>query len=232
MKHETLQTRSTHLPSEFVNLKRNTAVWSLLFAVLITGVVGFLAGKQSTVPSMSFPLQGSAEAGFARDMARHHAQAVQMAVILRDNSDDPEMRLLAFDIMMTQQAQIGVINGWLALWGLTTGTTEPAMAWMGMPTAGAMPGMASQDDLRNLETAQGLEAEGQFLNLLIPHHRAGVVMAQALLDRSQYPQMRALAQSIVNSQQSEITYMQNLLKRKGSPDVPESGENEHEQMSH
>lgn len=206
-------------------------VLALLLFTLV-GIAGYMLGGQRSLPVNNFPLDGSAEAGFARDMVRHHAQAVEMAVLLRDNSNDPALRLLAFDIMMTQQAQIGVMNGWLAIWGLNTGTTEPAMTWMDMPTTGAMPGMASQEELNRLREAKDMAADEQFLRLMIPHHRAGVVMAQALLDRSQHPQMRALAQSVVNSQQSEITYMQDLLKGMGLPKVPEDTQNEHEQMSH
>ncbi|HMN29918.1 MAG TPA: DUF305 domain-containing protein, partial [Caldilineaceae bacterium] len=64
------------------------------------------------------PAEGSAEVGFARDMAMHHAQAVNLAMLLRDRSDDEEMRQLALDILLTQQAQIGMMQGWLAVWGL------------------------------------------------------------------------------------------------------------------
>src|SRR5262245_60788609 len=79
------------------------------------------------------PRERSAEVGFARDMATHHAQAVNLATLLRDRSDDEEMRQLALDIMLTQQAQIGQMQGWLAVWGLPNVSLEPAMAWMEMP---------------------------------------------------------------------------------------------------
>jgi len=49
------------------------------------------------------PGNDSAEAGFARDMIVHHAQAVQMAEIIRDNTDSPDMRVLATDMSLTQQ---------------------------------------------------------------------------------------------------------------------------------
>ena len=92
----------------------------------------------------------SAEAGFARDMIVYHGQAVQMAEIIRDKTKSDSMRLLVSDISLTQQAQIGIMQGWLQAWGLPITGSEPAMAWMGHPTDGLMPGMASPDELDRL----------------------------------------------------------------------------------
>lgn len=86
----------------------------LSFAVLLVSVAVlafWLGTRQSSAPGENSP-----EAGFARDMMMHHAQAVDMATLLRDRTEDPEMRQLALDIMLTQQAQIGQMQGWLAVW--------------------------------------------------------------------------------------------------------------------
>jgi len=96
------------------------------------------------------PGNDSAEAGFARDMMVHHAQAVQMAEIMRDRTKSDAIRLLASDISLTQQAQVGIMQGWLQVWGLPITGSEPAMAWMGHPTDGLMPGMATPDELDSL----------------------------------------------------------------------------------
>jgi uncharacterized protein (DUF305 family) len=96
------------------------------------------------------PGNDSAEAGFARDMMVHHAQAVQMAEIVRDKTQSAEVRLLASDISLTQQAQIGIMQGWLEAWGLPITGSKPAMAWMGHPMDGLMPGMATPDEIDRL----------------------------------------------------------------------------------
>lgn len=57
------------------------------------------------------PGEDSAATGFARDMRAHHEQGVEMAEIMRDRTDDPALRLLATDIALTQQAQIGRMRG-------------------------------------------------------------------------------------------------------------------------
>lgn len=194
---------------------------------LVAGV-GFWWGGQA----VAMPQEGTAEVGFARDMATHHAQAVDMATLLRDRTSDAEMRSLALDIMLTQQAQIGQMQGWLAVWGQTNGGSGPAMAWAGMPTTGPMPGMARTAELNQLRTLSSVAADGLFLQLMIAHHRAGVAMAQAVLARTQRPEVRMLAQAIVNSQQSEIAYMQALRQRKGLPPVPAMSGMKQSDMTH
>lgn len=202
----------------------------LSFAVLLVSVAVlafWLGTRQSSAPGENSP-----EAGFARDMMMHHAQAVDMATLLRDRTEDPEMRQLALDIMLTQQAQIGQMQGWLAVWQYPIASTDPAMMWMDMPVNGGMPGMSTQVQLNELRELQGVKADGLFLQLMIVHHRGGVLMGEAALESAKSPEVLALAQSIVNAQTSEIAAMQDLLARKGFPSVmDEPKETNHEGMS-
>src|SRR5574342_479316 len=66
--------------------------------------VGQLTARSST------PGDESIEAGFARDMSEHHAQAVEMGMIAYQKANLPEVRTLGGDIAMTQQGQIGMMN--------------------------------------------------------------------------------------------------------------------------
>lgn len=50
---------------------------------------------------------------FARDMSAHHMHAVDMSVTLLKRARDPQVRLLAQDVALTQQAQVGQMAGWL-----------------------------------------------------------------------------------------------------------------------
>ena len=116
-------------------------------SVLAVGVA--LAMLLASMP----PGDDSAEAGFARDMIVHHGQAVQMAEIIRDRTESDAVRLLASDVSLTQQGQVGIMQGWLGVWGLPVTGSQPAMAWMGHPTDGPMPGMATPRGDRPLEQA-------------------------------------------------------------------------------
>lgn len=196
------------------------AVGALALAVL----AGWALGSLTSRPSV--PGEGSAEAGFARDMQTHHLQAVDMSMIVRDHTEDPAIDQLAYDIARSQQQQAGQMYGWLSLWGLPQASTQPAMAWMngaghsthngtaaedGAAMDTAMPGMATAEELAEFKAASGVEAERLYLELMIEHHKAGVTMAEALLPRTDIPAVESLAQSIVTAQQSEITYMDQLL---------------------
>ncbi|MDQ4002059.1 MAG: DUF305 domain-containing protein [Actinomycetota bacterium] len=161
------------------------------------------------------PGEGSAEAGFVRDMIIHHAQAVEMAEIVRDRTQSEEIRNLAANIALAQQAEIGQMRGWLEVWGLSATGSEPAMSWMGHPTEGQMPGMASPEEIDALQTAPPEEMDVRFLQLMIPHHEAALPMAEAILERTDRPEVERLATAIVASQQAEIKLMQNFLQRRG-----------------
>ncbi|QIN85518.1 DUF305 domain-containing protein (plasmid) [Rubrobacter tropicus] len=171
------------------------------------------------------PADDSAEAGFARDMSVHHAQAVEMAEIVRDKTESDEIRVLASDVALTQQGQIGQMQGWLDVWGLPATGTEPAMAWMGMPTQGRMPGMASPEEIGRLNDSPPAEADRLFLRLMIPHHRASLGMTQAVLDETDRPEVGELARAIQASQKAEIATMEDMLRARGG-EAPVGGPGE------
>jgi uncharacterized protein (DUF305 family) len=157
------------------------------------------------------PDDDSAEAGFARDMSTHHAQAVEMAGIVHDRTNDEALKVLTTDIILGQQDQIGQMEGWLNLWGLSQTGSDPPMAWMGHSVEGRMPGMASPEEVASLRTLPVDEMNEEFLRLMIAHHEAGIEMAQAVLQRTDEEQVELLANSIVNAQRGEIVVMNEML---------------------
>lgn len=204
-------TTSSRSRGEVVGLSVLAVVASLL-AGLVLGWALF--GRDG------FPLDGSAEAGFSRDMQTHHGQAVEMSLLVIDRSTDPQIRILAKDIATSQQGQAGQMFAWLQLWGLSPTGSQPPMAWMGSDHHGAtsasgesvpMPGMASTADLARLKAASGVEAEKIYLTLMITHHKGGVEMADAVLARSDRFEVVTLARAMKSAQTSEITVMQNML---------------------
>jgi uncharacterized protein (DUF305 family) len=166
------------------------------------------------------PGDDSPEVGFARDMIVHHGQAVQMAEIIRNKTESDDIRLLASDISLTQQGQVGMMQGWLGVWGLPTTGSEPAMAWMGHPTDGLMPGMAAPDEIDRLSKLPPKRADVLFLRLMINHHEAAIPMAQAVLGRTDQPEVEQLARSIKATQKAEIENMKAMVNER----VGDSGE--------
>lgn len=172
------------------------------------------------------PGEGSAEVGFSQDMSTHHAQAVKMAFIVRDQTADPEVRLLAYDIINTQSAQIGMMTAWLDRWKQPKIEPGGAMRWMNghggahVTAGGKMPGMATEAQLKALQSAKGKDAEVRFLQLMIAHHKGGISMAQAALSRAKDDQVQRLARTMVVGQQSEIDLMTRMLRDRGAVLTP------------
>ena len=179
----------------------------------------FWSGYLVARPTM--PGENSVDAGFARDMAAHHEQAVEMAEVIRTRTGDPRLRTLATDIALTQQAQIGRMRGWLDSWGLSATATAPPMAWTGHDGRG-MPGMATREEINRLTSVDVAAAEAEFLQLMVTHHRGGVSMARAAAELATVSGVRTLASSIVRSQTAEIDLLQQLLRERGlqAPSAP------------
>ncbi|MEV4244819.1 DUF305 domain-containing protein [Streptosporangium canum] len=201
--------------------RRRAALGVLLGCLAVAAVLLLVVGRTTA------PTDASAEAGFARDMSVHHAQAVEMSFIARDGSQDEALRRLGYDIIVTQTAQRGMFSGWLQQWGLNQSSERPAMAWMAghghdgtAQTSAAMPGMADEEELKRLREATGKEQEILFLQLMIRHHEGGVQMSQALLKLSDRDEVATMAGHIVNGQAGEIKLMTDMLRQRGAQPLP------------
>jgi uncharacterized protein (DUF305 family) len=190
----------------------------LALAVVVGLLLGYAGGLLT--PGLTRPGDASVEAGFARDMSTHHAQAVEMAMLAHQKAGDPDVRQLAADIALTQQAQIGIMRTWLTDWHLDPTGSQPRMAWMPEGTAGLrdglMPGMATDAERDQLRTATGPDFDILFLKLMRTHHLGGIHMAEGVLDLSDDDQVRELAQTMVDGQKKEIDAIQALLTKLGA----------------
>ncbi|MFE0179006.1 DUF305 domain-containing protein [Streptomyces sp. NPDC059002] len=197
-------------------------VGSLTAAVLVAGGVTAAVAVTDGSDSGGTPASSSADAGFARDMAVHHQQAVEMSYIVRDRTDDEEVRRLAYDIAQTQANQRGMLLGWLDLWELPKVPEGAPMEWMGMgdmppgKDGALMPGMATNAELARLGKLSGKKAEVLYLQLMTRHHRGGVHMAEGCVKRCGVSVERRLARGMVESQESEISLMKSLLEARGA----------------
>jgi uncharacterized protein (DUF305 family) len=211
--------------------RRPRAVRNTLFAVIAVALV-LLGGGLAValgIGRTEAPTADSVDAGFSRDMGRHHLQAVEMANLALDRSDDPAVRGLAFDISATQTNQTGRMQGWLSIWGLQP-TGGDTMAWMGdsmgghaghsMGGNGLMPGMATEEELANLRALSGTAFDVEFLRLMMRHHQGGTEMAGYAAEHADNQAVRDLADSIVTSQAAETTLMTDMLAERGGTPLP------------
>jgi uncharacterized protein (DUF305 family) len=204
------------------------AVGVLAAAALAFGIGRFTAFGVGSGAAAGMPTTDSADAGFARDMQVHHAQAVDMAMTIYRTTDDDELRTLAYDIATGQASQSGRLYELLVQWGLPQ-AGGPLMAWMtsdehaghggGTTTAKtdaelrAEMGMATDAELARLDSASGQPADCLFLSLMIRHHEGAIAMVDAVLERGQA--VTGVARSMKQTQAAEVVAMQQAQERLG-----------------
>jgi uncharacterized protein (DUF305 family) len=208
---------------------------AFLLAVIAVGLLAAGGGLAVAlgIGRTDTPAADSVDAGFSRDMSRHHLQAVEMANLALLHTQDTEVRQLAFDISATQTNQVGRMQGWLALWGLPL-SGGAVMSWMSgdmaamhhMPDpadaadGAVMPGMATETELAGLRGLSGTELDVRFLQLMIRHHQGGLEMARYGQAHATQAAVRSLARSIAETQTAETTTMGTMLRARGGTPLP------------
>ncbi|MFC4564561.1 DUF305 domain-containing protein [Nocardiopsis mangrovi] len=178
---------------------------------------GTAAEDDSAAPSSS--PEASAEANsadvmFAQMMIPHHEQAVEMSSLAESRAGD-EVLDLAQRIEDAQGPEIERLTAMLETWG------EPTEPEGGMDHG--MDGMMSDDQMAELEAAEGEEFDTLYLELMIEHHEGAVEMAQTELESGSYPEAVEMAQEIVDAQETEIEEMRGLLGEDPSAPAEDSG---------
>lgn len=161
------------------------------------------------------PGPGSVDAGFYLDMAAHHEQGVQLALIELANGENPVVLGFAQEVVIFQQYELGLMDEQLREWGLGRADREDvAMGWMGAPVPQeAMPGLATDEQIDELQAAEGEAADALFLELLAEHHRGAVHMATYAAENADSSAVRALAQRMARNQAIEINEFAQTAER-------------------
>jgi len=202
---------------------------ALIFVVLALCalVAGFFVFQQSTQDKK--PAIDPIDSGFARSMLLHHAQAIQMSMMMRDAAS-PEVQALAQSIIIKQTREMGVMEGWLTAWNEPVMLAGPPMAWVENATnvrhlddqlyqaqckadGGAMAGVATPEQLEELKNATSTEKEIIFLELMLAHHRAAIPMAWFANRNGESSLVKALASSMIREQGMEIGWIQLKLQQ-------------------
>lgn len=199
------------------------AVIGALVLVIAVGL-GYVWGSSGSSSGTYVPGVNSVDAGFARDMATHHQQAITMAAYTRDNDTNILVKTIAYDIETSQSIQMGQMEGWLQQWGVSRTSGTP-MAWMkGMHMhvgpSGLMPGMATPAQMNRLLSSHGKALSILFLQLMIHHHQGGVMMAQYAMHHATEPYVRQLATDMYTVQNDEIVQMEQILRKMGGTALP------------
>ncbi|MBV5260612.1 DUF305 domain-containing protein [Synechococcus moorigangaii CMS01] len=144
---------------------------------------------------------------FIDGMILHHQGAIAMAETALETSAREEIQTLAQEIIAAQEIEIAQMQRWRQAWYPNADET-PVMyhadANHMMPMSEAMQAEMRMDV--NLGPADS-QFDLRFLGAMIPHHEGAVIMAQQVLEQSDRPELLALAEEILTTQQSEIDQM-------------------------
>jgi uncharacterized protein (DUF305 family) len=155
---------------------------------------------QATVSETTATLS-SVDKTFLEMMIPHHNQAVEMSHLAEKNTTNPEILALAKLIDEEQHHEIDLMSQWLGTKGGHDHSHDDHQ----------MDGMLSADQMKELEQAKDAEFDRLFLEGMIVHHEGAIEMTQ-MVTSSDNPDVRNLANSIIDSQTEQIRQMRELLE--------------------
>ncbi|MFN8467883.1 MAG: DUF305 domain-containing protein [Caldilineaceae bacterium] len=77
-----------------------------------------------------------------------------------------------------------------------------------MTATGDMSGMAGMGDMGGMNMSPDTAFDIRFIDSMIPHHQGAVAMAQQALQQAEHPEIKQMAQQIIDAQNAEMKQMQ------------------------
>lgn len=161
-----------------------------------------------------------ADVHFMSGMIHHHAQAVLIAKWAPTHGASAELQRLAERIVVAQNDEIVTMQTWLRDKGEPVPDATPGpmrMKMNGMEHDMLMPGMMSEDDLKRLDAARGVDFDRLFLQFMIRHHEGAIDMVDTLFASAGAAQDETVfrfASDVVADQTTEIRVMQEMLDKR------------------
>ncbi len=196
------------------------AAGALMFTLAACGDESGTNDAQAKQTAPNGDVFNGTDVDFATAMIPHHAQALVMVDLTRGRNLSPEVRELTEDIRAAQAPEIEQMVSWLTVWDKPIPETmrdhanaeDHGMSGHDMGDDSTdMPGMMTDEEMAELEAAQGEEFETMWLEMMIDHHKGAIEMAQDEQEHGIFTPAVKLARSIEVSQQAEIDHMKELL---------------------
>lgn len=139
--------------------------------------------EQARIDSLRRPY-AAADIQFMSGMIHHHAQAVKMAGWAESHGASKSLQIFCGRIALGQTAEIGLMQQWLK--ERNQPVPEPDARGMKMNMGGmehfvAMPGMLTDEQMKQLDVSRGVEFDRLFLGFMIQHHKGAISMVETLL---------------------------------------------------
>src|SRR5438067_11477330 len=169
-----------------------------------------------------------ADIDFMTGMIPHHAQAVIMAGWAPSHGARKDVAILCERIVVGQADEIRSMQQWLSDRGLPTPdakSTRMKMKMNGVEHDMLMPGMLTDQEMAELDTARGREFDRRFLIGMIKHHQGAIDMVNDLFKSygaAQDDIIFKFASDVFSDQSIEIGVMNKMLASAGAQ--PKEGE--------
>lgn len=144
----------------------------------------------------------SADVSYTRMMIEHHTQALEMTELAPDRAESSKVKALAERIAAAQGPEIATMKAWLKEHGKAEKSDDHEHA--------AMPGMATEAQLKKLRAARGKAFDQLFLTLMITHHEGAITMATDVKAQGNNIRTEEMADDVVAQQASEINRMRDM----------------------
>lgn len=158
----------------------------------------------------------SADVDFLQDMITHHAQAVVMGDLAKDELSDPKVKAMAARISAEQKPEMRGMARTLKSWKekVPPQADNPNFGVRdGHSSHSGMPGMATTRQLDELGAAKGGEADRLYLDLMIKHHQGALTMCKTLGSKGSDERTSELGDDISVTQTKQIEQMKAMRKR-------------------
>ena len=170
-------------------------------------------GMSGGVETGSFDEDQPFDLQFIDQMIVHHQMAIMSSEHMISNSERPELRQLAENIQKSQSEQIEQMQESRDEWYPDDAKQEPEMS-NDMMDDGMMEKEMMEKEMMG-GSMQGMMggdiADAMFLRMMIPHHQDAIDMSEEALERAEHPELKELAQTIIDEQSAEIELMQGYL---------------------
>ncbi len=195
-----------------------------LVAAAIAGPVSRIAAQtpmtgveQARQDSIRRPYT-KADIEFMSGMIGHHSQAVKMAGWAESHGASKSLQIFCGRIAMAQTAEIGLMSAWLK--DRNQPVPEPDPRGMKMQMNGTtmymmMPGMLTEAQMAQLDSARGVNFDRLFLTFMIQHHRGAISMVDTLFNTPGAGQDEIVfkfANDVQADQNTEIDRMEQMLE--------------------
>ena len=122
-----------------------------------------------------------ADVHFMQGMIHHHAQAVVMAGWAQTHGARPDVKTLAQRIDVAQRDEMAFMQRWLRERHQDApDPLEHLQMGMSMSPSELMPGMLTDEQMKQLDAARGPEFDRLFLTDMIQHHQGAITMVDQL----------------------------------------------------